>query len=458
MILQRFSVTVLLLTLTLICTAQQVHFVYLQTENGQPFYIKMNKEVTSSTAAGYLILPRLADGDYNVTVGFPKREFPEEEFHLSVDKDNKGFLLKNFGEKGWGLFNLQSFGIVMGSSSQSSVVANKELQDDPFSRMLANVVKDSTLLEKNVVVNEDKQGAANDSVVKEPRDLNGSVATDTVAAATNAVPPVQPSTQVRSADITRTLFNENKEGIELVYIDNTQAPSDTIRVFIPSERQGEGKSAEDVAVGKAKERAGISDAAVTNADSLVNQSPSLSAESAVNKSEPTDAAESTNGGSSSEIATAPGDSILEESKTTAEKSAGVTPDEPANVIEKATIEPPGKDAAVASEYPKVVTSSFANSDCSVFATNDDFIKLRKKMAGEKNNEDMLKEAKRLLESKCFSTEQIKNLSFLFANDQGKYQFFAAAYPFTSDTNLYATLQTQLHDPYYVNKFKAMIHK
>ena len=68
--------------------------------------------------AGYLILPKLTDGDYQLNVGFPKKEFPEEEFsNLSIDKKNEGFLLKNFGEKGWGLFNMQSYSVVMGGNS-----------------------------------------------------------------------------------------------------------------------------------------------------------------------------------------------------------------------------------------------------------------------------------------------------------------------------------------------------
>ncbi len=79
-------------------------------------------------------------------------------------------------------------------------------------------------------------------------------------------------------------------------------------------------------------------------------------------------------------------------------------------------------------------------------------------AGENNNDDMLKEAKKGFKSRCFSTEQIKNLSYLFLNDEGKYQFFDAAYAFSSDSDQYYKLQSQLSDPYYVSRFKAMIHK
>ena len=66
--------------------AQQIHFVYLQTENGQPFYVRLNNKVLSSSPAGYIILPELKDGDYHLKVGFPKNEFPEEDFQIAIQK------------------------------------------------------------------------------------------------------------------------------------------------------------------------------------------------------------------------------------------------------------------------------------------------------------------------------------------------------------------------------------
>jgi hypothetical protein len=108
--------------------------------------------------------------------------------------------------------------------------------------------------------------------------------------------------------------------------------------------------------------------------------------------------------------------------------------------------------------PKEVTSSKVNSDCKAFATTEDFLRLRKKMASENNPEDMIKVAKKYFKVKCYGTEQIKDLSYLFLTDKGKYMFFDAAYPFTSDSDKYQTLQSQLTDEYYLNRFKAMIRK
>ncbi|MGH2647322.1 MAG: DUF4476 domain-containing protein, partial [Ginsengibacter sp.] len=115
-----------------------------------------------------------------------------------------------------------------------------------------------------------------------------------------------------------------------------------------------------------------------------------------------------------------------------------------------------KDSVVVLQEP--FKSSASNSDCKALADNQDFLKLRKKMASENSDDNMIKVAKRTFRSKCFSTEQIKNLSFLFLTNEGKYRFFDEAYAFASDSDRYFILQSQLTDSYYINRFRAMIHK
>ena len=80
--------------------AQEKHFVFIQADNNQPFYIFLNGKLFSSTASGYVILSKLTDGTYNFSVGFPKNAFPEQGFQIAIDNKDLGFNLKNFGEKG----------------------------------------------------------------------------------------------------------------------------------------------------------------------------------------------------------------------------------------------------------------------------------------------------------------------------------------------------------------------
>lgn len=120
------------------------------------------------------------------------------------------------------------------------------------------------------------------------------------------------------------------------------------------------------------------------------------------------------------------------------------------IIEKDTVKENTKQA--------ITKSGMINSDCKSFAADEDFIKLRKKMVAEDNDEDMIKAAKKVFKNKCFTTEQIKNLSTLLLKDEGKYIFFDAAYPFVSDSDQYSVLEKQLSDSYYITRFRAMIHK
>jgi hypothetical protein len=93
---------------------QHNHYIYIQSDNAQLFYIRKGSEVLSSSASGFIILPRLQPGQQELSVGFPKNEFPEYQFTIEIKGKDRGFALKNFSEKGWGLFDLQSLEVIMG--------------------------------------------------------------------------------------------------------------------------------------------------------------------------------------------------------------------------------------------------------------------------------------------------------------------------------------------------------
>ena len=94
--------------------------------------------------------------------------------------------------------------------------------------------------------------------------------------------------------------------------------------------------------------------------------------------------------------------------------------------------------------------------CQNLAGNDDFLKLRRKMAGRTSDDGMLEEAKKFFRTKCFSSEQIKNLSSMFLSNAGKYNFFYVSYDYVSDKENFPSLQSELKDEYYVNQFRTML--
>lgn len=68
---------------------------------------------------------------------------------------------------------------------------------------------------------------------------------------------------------------------------------------------------------------------------------------------------------------------------------------------------------------------------------------------------MILEAAKIFKTKCFTSLQLKNLSALFLNDAGKYNFFDIAYKYVLDAENFTSLQSELKDQYYIDKFKAM---
>jgi len=143
------AVSFILFFVTLQTFGQQEYFIYLQTENNQPFYVRVNANVYSSTSGGYLILSKLADSTAIVTIGFPKNVFPEQHFNIPINHKDGGYTVKNFGDKGWGLFNLQTLAVIMNSNpagEKKSPEITGTKKSDAFSMLLANAVNDTSVL------------------------------------------------------------------------------------------------------------------------------------------------------------------------------------------------------------------------------------------------------------------------------------------------------------------------
>ncbi|MEO9144661.1 MAG: DUF4476 domain-containing protein [Ginsengibacter sp.] len=494
--------------------AQQPHFIYLQTDNGQPFYVKLNNKVLSSSAEGYVILPNLIEGEYKLTVGFPKNKFPEENFALSVDQKNEGYLLKNFDEKGWQLFNLQTLALIQGSHDATLVVTDKK-DVDRFSKMLANVVKDSSILQNHqsvetnsvkpsdthtiaekkpdiasspatpsvtdtasvVVADSPVAGGINPlqnqqrvetnsakpadtlTIAAKKTDVSGSLVPSTVTNTASVVVANSPETK-KNSSITKVLSTQDNNGLQMIYHDKGAGSIDTILILFPAD-----KSAVATQTDKP-----------LNGDNVISTIPSSVDKNSLTIT-PTVA-----GGIDSASALMPVEqpeadtvqkivpSATSQERVQEDKDSSFNKPLPVGKADTPMIneERAGKESGIVENketaesritvLPEKVTSSTVNSDCKAFATDEDFLKLRKKMAAESDKENMIKVAKKYFKSKCFSTEQVKDLSYLFLTDEGKYMFFDAAYAFTSDSNRYSILESQLTDDYYLNRFKAMIRK
>jgi hypothetical protein len=144
-------------------SAQKIYFIYLQTETGEPFFVRMNDKLYSSESSGYLILPRLKDSTYKFKLGFPSKDI-DLDFTASINKKDHGYLIKNLGEKGWGLFDLQSLDLQMSASNVKKETGfyntNTATQVNAFTALLAKATDDPTLRQNIVFAKEVEKGSA----------------------------------------------------------------------------------------------------------------------------------------------------------------------------------------------------------------------------------------------------------------------------------------------------------
>lgn len=198
--------------------SQKTYFVYLQTEQQQPFYVKLGDKTYSSSAAGYLILSRLVDSSYNLTIGFPKNKWPEQKFAVNLGGKDKGYLLKNFQDGSWGLFDLQTLSIQMAAARTE---ADKPAENvSLFTAILSRAANDPSLIEKQPVIKKEEPVVitVKEELRKEQSGEEEKVLTD-----------------YKKSVITKKSESSTSEGFGLIFIDDyLDGTKDTISIIIPN--------------------------------------------------------------------------------------------------------------------------------------------------------------------------------------------------------------------------------
>jgi hypothetical protein len=437
--------------LSFVSFSQKVYFVYLQTEQEEPFFVKMNEKVYSSTAAGYLILPNLRDSSYSFSVGFPQNKWPEQRFEVALKAKDHGYVVKNFGEKGWGLFDLQTLSVQMSAATTPKTSLKTEKTEvSAFTEILSRAADDSTLRERPVLAKQEEPKVivekVEETVVKteEKKPAAEVIKEETVAVPEKTVTPVaeikaiantetatkateQAKTEIpespKPAVITPVTAEYKKsvvvvkseyssaEGTGIVYIDEqANGVKDTINILIPSPQPAVEKP---VAAREEKKFLDIS------SDTVKAETKPVATETK---------------------------EVVVDIKATEETKPVV-----AEVKTTETAKPVTTEVKTAERAKPVVKNS-----CKDVAVEADFLKLRKKMAAEIDDDDMVDEARKYFKTKCFTTGQIRNLGALFLDDLGKYKFFDMAYIFVADAENFPSLQSELKGEYYITRFKAML--
>jgi len=401
---------------SLVSYAQQKHFIYVQSEDKQPFAIVMNGKVYSSSDYGYIIVPKLADGDYNFTVSFPMNKFPDQAFTCSINKKDVGYFLKNSND-GWALENMQTQKI-------TTTGATKVEEANAFTNMLSDVVSDSNLAKTNT------------SSIPSTDATNS-----TTTAAEKALPVGVAAAPVFITDSIAQLEKISEAtldtGTTLLFVDKSQPGNDTINVFIPSETAAATTIAADqssVEPNKINDTASVSE---TKNNQPVTETQNTTPENATaaNKNEAAEA-------------------VTE--KSSGDVSNPFYKPEAATNNSTAIAASPVITAPANNETSTTTTVGGTKYDCVHMLSDDDMNKLKRKMFSQDNDEDMVQYAVKAVSKKCITTDQVKTLGSLFSSDDGRYSLYDALYKYVYDYGNYPGLESQILDPYYKKRFAAML--
>jgi Domain of unknown function (DUF4476) len=434
-----------LLVFAVTASAQKVYFVYFEADNTQPFYLKMDDRVYTSTATGFFILPNLADSTYNMSIGFPSTT-TESKFKLTVNGKDHGYAIKNF-DFGWGLYDLQSSSVTRPEADNWKKTVTYQYRNNEFTTLLAKASNDTTLFYVPVF-NKEEEVVQNTETQPQPASISAfdtaKTANVALVAASGTVVSAEGSGDKTDPPIALVAAGDslvNKEPVVLVK-DSVVTTDSTALVSSDS-------TTKPISTDSSLVAPIIGAAAMVQTDSLILPGGEfrrsvvrlyyVSSTSEGYSLVYHDVFDNVRDTISLIIPNPP---ILLNKADTAQFEDGMLE------IKKDSIAPVAMVTGAGKTVPK--------SNCTGMASANDFLKLRKNMAAKSNDEDMIREAKKTFRLKCFSTGQIKNLSSLFLNDEGKYQFFDAAYTHVTDQEVFYALQAELKDEYYIKRFKALI--
>ena len=203
------------------------HYFFIEADGGQPFYVKKADTLFSSNALGFIILSRNYQSELTFSIGFPQHKYPEIIFSLSAMDHDRGFQLKKLDQKGWVLFDRETFKIF---ESNLPVEVKKLESAEPvgrsgseFGNMLAEVTDDTTLLDITAVPISASIKPA--SVNKSPEKK-----TSSVGKAKNAI-AAKPLSQSRVRLLSQD--TSGPESAKFIYVDQLSSKKwDTVQIEI----------------------------------------------------------------------------------------------------------------------------------------------------------------------------------------------------------------------------------
>ncbi|GAB2670508.1 hypothetical protein GCM10027036_25090 [Flavihumibacter cheonanensis] len=128
--------------------AQQTGFVYIESEKGEPFYIRTRDTLYHSAPEGFMLLTSLHKLKGDLILGFPGQTAAAFVFTIPATEKDKGWVLKDMKQEGWRLYDSKLDELVptrrLGPKSDPYQGMLK--RTDAFAVRLSQVVNDSAVL------------------------------------------------------------------------------------------------------------------------------------------------------------------------------------------------------------------------------------------------------------------------------------------------------------------------
>ena len=387
-----FSIIVFLLLTALALKSQQTHFIYIQSEDKQPFYLRLKEKIISSSESGYLIASKLEQGQLNFTLGFPKNAWPSSSYSLEIENKDLGFQLKKVDDLTWALYNIQTTELL--SPVEVNKVSNQliETSTDEFTNILAEVSNTPSVKQKKInadtsslvavtkipdPINVDKSSSVEVTpVIVQPIDTQAIAKVEIPVVENQIVMEAQPEKAVKKSKKSKNKTEPSNILQDFSFLDSTgRSLTYTIK---------EGDKEEHVVVFISYEKPLI-----------------------FPKNEP--------------------DSVMP-------------------IVVEQTIAPD----VIQEEVKKIIR-------CSLSAEEKDFLKLRRRMTQEDNEERMIDVAEKSFKDKCYSTDQVRYLAVLFINEENRLAFIKMSVNYISDLSLFGTLQQLFNTEKNINSFKEITY-
>ena len=462
--------------------AQQSLLIFFEASEKRPFYVKMGSKTSASSATGQVYFTDLSEKKYEIYIGFPDADPAEHRFEVTLARADNSFQLTPTPNGKWTLIDLETNKVLseLDQVAPETFTLRGVRKTDAFAIMMAGVVNDSAVLYTSVppappvvasqavvtvkdredsqpiIVKWDtllvdtavaragvepvaeahiqgdsaaqRQQAADSSVAQRQQAADSSVAIATVPA---VVPPdsaalpqkeiVSDSARVvRTEDVAVTTPVPATDSMKAVA--NMKVPTSNVNTSTTAgpkpiaagiSKFGERRTANQLELSYADSNNGKTDTIRI----VIASEPELKAEPAVKNP----------------------DTVTKSDFAPVKWSANPRP------LSAPSDTNSGKSSPV-----------MINSDCVNFASEYDLDKLRVKMVNEVTADERIAAARKVFKTKCFTSRQIRALTELFLNDEGRFQFLESAYPFVSDSDGFRKLSDVLTDEVYIKRFNALV--